>query len=65
MANLYEVTEKLTAIKAMIASEQKARPALSKTPDGKPPAYYPNTVHGKSGMLEFDTYKNDPIPPKG
>lgn len=72
MANLYEVTEKLAAIKLMIVSEQEARPELSQTPDGTAPVYWPTTVHGKSGMYSEEEYQKllkrtpggkDAIPP--
>lgn len=54
MTNLYEVTERLAAIKQMIISDQKARPELAETPDNNHPAYWPNTIHGKSGMYRDD-----------
>jgi hypothetical protein len=71
MTNLYEVTEKLSAIKQMIASEQVARPELAETPDGTAPVYWPNTIHGKSGMFSEAAYQKmiestpdgkDPVP---
>jgi hypothetical protein len=72
MTNLYEVTEKLSAIKQMVVSEQEARPELSQTPDDNPPVYYPNTIHGKTAMFGEEEYQRmvsrspdgkDPVPP--
>jgi len=74
MTNLYEVTEKLSVIKQMIASERTARPELAETPDGTAPVYWPNTIHGKSGMFSEEEYQRlvnrtpggkDVIPPRG
>jgi hypothetical protein len=65
MANLVNAVNTLDRIKKMVDMHYwKRADSIEQTPDGRPPVYWPITIHGKTGMMQDDRLKKiDPTPP--